>query len=96
MILLQSKSRNYTFNTYSENSETKLVVINDNLKDIEVETLLRLEEIVRIEFLDINNGNIKKFNITKLPTYIFLRECKEVKRFNKIILSEVQKLNECK
>ena len=84
MILLQSKSKNYTFNTYSENSETKLVVINDNLKDIEVETLLRLEEIVRIEFLDINNGNIKKFNIDKLPTYIFIKNGNET-RINHLV-----------
>lgn len=93
MILLQSKSRNYTFNTYSENSETKLVVINDNLKDIEVETLLRLEEIVRIEFLDINNGNIKKFNIDKLPTYIFIKNGNET-RLNHLVYHEVKKLNE--
>lgn len=93
MILLQSKSRNYTFNTYSENSETKLVVINDNLKDIEVETLLRLEEIVRIEFLDINNENIKKFNIDKLPTYIFIKNGNET-RLNHLVYHEVKKLNE--
>lgn len=93
MILLQSKSKNYTFNTYSENSETKLVVINDNLKDIEVETLLRLEEIVRIEFLDINNGNIKKFNIDKLPTYIFIKNGNET-RLNHLVYHEVKKLNE--
>lgn len=93
MILLQSKSRNYTFNTYSENSKTKLVVINDNLKDIEVETLLRLEEIVRIEFLDINNGNIKKFNIDKLPTYIFIKNGNET-RLNHLVYHEVKKLNE--
>ena len=93
MILLQSKSRNYTFNTYSENSETKLVVINDNLKDIEIETLLRLEEIVRIEFLDINNGNIKKFNIDKLPTYIFIKNGNET-RLNHLVYHEVKKLNE--
>ena len=93
MILLQSKSKNYTFNTYSENSETKLVVINDNLKDIEVETLLRLEEIVRIEFLDINNGYIKKFNIDKLPTYIFIKNGNET-RLNHLVYHEVKKLNE--
>lgn len=93
MILLQSKSKNYTFNTYSENSETKLVVINDNLKDIEIETLLRLEEIVRIEFLDINNGNIKKFNIDKLPTYIFIKNGNET-RLNHLVYHEVKKLNE--
>lgn len=93
MILLQSKSRNYTFNTYSENSETKLVVINDNLKDIEIETLLRLEEIVRIEFLDINNENIKKFNIDKLPTYIFIKNGNET-RLNHLVYHEVKKLNE--
>ena len=93
MILLQSKSKNYTFNTYSENSETKLVVINDNLKDIEVETLLKLEEIVRIEFLDINNGNIKKFNIDKLPTYIFIKNGNET-RLNHLVYHEVKKLNE--
>ena len=93
MILLQSKSKNYTFNTYSDNSETKLVVINDNLKDIEVETLLRLEEIVRIEFLDINNGNIKKFNIDKLPTYIFIKNGNET-RLNHLVYHEVKKLNE--
>ena len=79
MILLQSKSRNYTFNTYSENSETKLVVINDNLKDIEVETLLRLEEIVRIEFLDINNEYIKK-------SYKFIK-----KRWNKRVCYKSEK-----
>lgn len=93
MILLQSKSKNYTFNTYSENSETKLVVINDNLKDIEIETLLRLEEIVRIEFLDINNENIKKFNIDKLPTYIFIKNGNET-RLNHLVYHEVKKLNE--
>lgn len=93
MILLQSKSRNYTFNTYSENSETKLVVINDNLKDIEIETLLRLEEIVRIEFLDINNEYIKKFNIDKLPTYIFIKNGNET-RLNHLVYHEVKKLNE--
>ena len=93
MILLQSKSRNYTFNTYSENSETKLVVINDNLKDIEVETLLRLEEIVRIEFLDINNEYIKRFNIDKLPTYIFIKNANET-RLNHLVYHEVKKLNE--
>ena len=93
MILLQSKSRNYTFNTYTENSETKLVVINDNLKDIEVETLLRLEEIVRIEFLDINNEYIKKFNIDKLPTYIFIKNGNET-RLNHLVYHEVKKLNE--
>ena len=93
MILLQSKSRNYTFNTYSENSETKLVVINDNLKDIEVETVLRLEEIVRIEFLDINNEYIKKFNIDKLPTYIFIKNGNET-RLNHLVYHEVKKLNE--
>lgn len=93
MILLQSKSRNYTFNTYSENSETKLVVINDNLKDIEVETLLRLEEIIRIEFLDINNEYIKKFNIDKLPTYIFIKNGNET-RLNHLVYHEVKKLNE--
>lgn len=93
MILLQSKSRNYTFNTYSENSETKLVVINDNLKDIEVETLLRLEEVVRIEFLDINNEYIKKFNIDKLPTYIFIKNGNET-RLNHLVYHEVKKLNE--
>lgn len=93
MILLQSKSRNYTFNTYSENSETKLVVINDNLKDIEVETLLRLEEIVRIEFLDINNKYFKKFNIDKLPTYIFIKNGNET-RLNHLVYHEVKKLNE--
>lgn len=93
MILLQSKSRNYTFNTYSENPETKLVVINDNLKDIEVETLLRLEEIVRIEFLDINNEYIKKFNIDKLPTYIFIKNGNET-RLNHLVYHEVKKLNE--
>lgn len=93
MILLQSKSKNYTFNTYSENSETKLVVINDNLKDIEVETLLRLEEIVRIEFLDINNEYIKKFNIDKLPTYIFIKNGNET-RLNHLVYHEVKKLNE--
>lgn len=96
MILLQSKEKNYTFDTYKETNETKLVVLNDNPKDIEIETLIRLDKIIKIEFLNINNENIKKFNITKLPTYIFLREGNEVKRFNKIILSEVQKLNECK
>ena len=96
MILLQSKEKNYTFDTYKETNGTKLVVLNDNPKDIEIETLIRLDKIIKIEFLNINNENIKKFNITKLPTYIFLREGKEVKRFNKIILSEVQKLNECK
>ena len=96
MILLQSKEKNYTFDTYKETNETKLVVLNDNPKDIEIETLIRLDKIIKIEFLNINNENIKKFNINKLPTYIFLREGKEVKRFNKIILSEVQKLNECK
>ena len=93
MILLQSKSRNYTFNTYSENSETKLVVINDNLKDIEVETLLRLEEIVRIEFLDINNEYIKKFNIDTLPPYIFIKNGNET-RLNHLVYHEVRKLNE--